>query len=115
MTDKIEFGEGFTAEPRGDGEYYITHPNGGGAMASLAETALIRAVAAVRAERDALAADWDWLAVHLRSAETFRDAITGQIFIDLVVWDGEERLTLRAPTLRQAIAAARKQQEGGPQ
>ena len=41
MITEIQFGD-YTAEPRGNGSYYLRHSNGGGAMATLVEVALIK-------------------------------------------------------------------------
>lgn len=113
MTDKIEFGAGFTAEPRGDEQYYITHPNSGGAMASLAEAALIRAVVAARAERDAAqetAAAFNWLAAQMHKGSLSVMAWPSEI--TLHAWEGSTIRKFTGATLAEAVRAA---QAGGPQ
>ena len=41
--NSIRFGD-YVAEPRDNGDYYLHHPNGGGAMATLAEVAAIKGI-----------------------------------------------------------------------
>lgn len=115
MSDKIKFGEGFTAEPRGDGEYYIAHPNGGGAMAGAAESALLRALVAARTERDFARGEHDAYR-HERDALAL---LLADVYEHLEIEAPNEALTARieaaAYLFRDAVVAARKQQEGGPQ
>jgi len=48
----------------------------------------------------AKAAKIDWLEAHMKSVETF------STFIELAVWNGEERVYYRGSTLEDAIKAA---------